>query len=189
MRSIVFDIETIQIEEGSFDASNMELTICCTYDSETDTYDSFLKEDLPRLWQLFEQADALVGYNSDHFDIPVLNKYYPGDLAKMHSIDLLKDIHASLGRRIKLDAVAEGTLGAKKSGHGSQAMVWWKQGDIDSLRKYCLKDVELTKRVFDYMREHGSVKYKELGKNREIKIDTSKWLAGDTKPLTFTLGF
>lgn len=189
MRSIVFDIETIQIEEGSFDTANMELTICCTYDSATDTYDSFFKEDLPRLWQLFEQADAIVGYNSDHFDIPILNKYYPGDLTRIRSIDIIKTVHEALGRRIKLDAIAEATLGTKKSGHGSQAMVWWRQGDIDSLRKYCLKDVEITKRIFDYMLEHGSFKFKELGKTREIKVDTSKWLAGDTKPLTFTLGF
>lgn len=189
MRSVVFDIETVQIRPGSFDADNMELTICCTYDSGADAYDSFLKEDLPRLWKLFEQADAVVGYNSDHFDIPVLDKYYPGDLAKIRSIDLMKDIQAALGRRIKLDAVAEGTLGAKKSGHGAQAMRWWKQGDVASLRKYCLKDVELTKRVFDYMLEHGSVKYKELGKTREIKVDTSGWLAAGARPLTFTLGF
>mgnify|MGYP001580926639 FL=1 len=189
MRSVVFDIETVQIRPGSFDADNMEMTICCTYDSATDSYDSFLKEDLPRLWQLFEQADAVVGYNSDHFDIPVLNKYYPGDLAKIRSIDLMKDIQISLGRRIKLDLVAEGTLSAKKSGHGSQAGVWWRKGDIESLRKYCLKDVELTKRLFDYMLANGSVKYKELGKMHEIKVDTAHWLAQEARPLTFTLGF
>ena len=52
-----------------------------------------------------------------------------------------------------------------------------------------MKDVELTKKIFDYMLEKGSVKYTELGSVREVKIDTSKWLTQETKPMTFTLGF
>ena len=116
MRIITFDIETIgEFRNGPRAFENLELTICCIHDSETDSYDSFLKEDLPRLWKIFEHTDALVGFNSDHFDIPILNKYYPGDLSKIRSIDLLKEISAVLGRRVRLDAVAEGTLDRKRA--------------------------------------------------------------------------
>ena len=191
MRIVTFDIETIGgMGRGAWKPEDLELTICCTHDSETDTYDSFLKEDLPRLWKLLETTDALVGYNSDHFDIPILNKYYPGDLMKIKSIDLLKEVQAVLGRRIKLDTIAEGTLGKKKIADGRQAMVWWKEGNIKKLREYCLKDVEITKRVFDHALEHNTLFFKELGAKKEIKLDTSNWLTeSPSSALTQTLGF
>lgn len=193
VRIITFDIETYgEFGSGAKAFEHLELTICCIHDSETDSYDSFLKEDLPRLWKILEHTDALVGFNSDHFDIPILNKYYPGDLTKILSIDLLKEISEKLGRRVRLDAIAEGTLGTKKSGHGLQAMQWWKEGNIKKLREYCLKDVEITRKVFDYALQHGSLKFKELGIKKDVKLDTSKWLiAGErsTATLTKTLGF
>lgn len=193
MRIVTFDIETIgEFRNGPRAFENLELTICCIHDSETNSYDSFLKEDLPRLWKILEHTDALVGFNSDHFDIPILNKYYPGDLTKIRSIDLLKEISDVLGRRVRLDAIAEGTLGSKKSASGLQAMQWWKEGNIDALRKYCLKDVEITKKVFDYALKNGMLTFKELGIKKEVKLDTSKWLTAPASPtatLTKTLGF
>lgn len=191
MRIITFDIETYgTFGSGPRALDNMELTICCIHDSETDQYDSFLKEDLPRLWKVLEHTDLLVGYNSDHFDIPVLNKYYPGDLTKIRSLDLLKEISAGLGRRVRLDSVAEGTLGTKKSGQGIQAMQWWKEGNIKKLRDYCLKDVEITKKIFDHALKNGALTFKELGIKKEVKLDTSKWLTTNApSALTRTLGF
>ena len=191
MRIVTFDIETTgPLGSGPRALDELELTICCIHDSQTDSYDSFLKEDLPRLWKILEHTDALVGYNSDHFDIPILNKYYPGDLSKIRSIDLLKEISNVLGRRVRLDAVAEGTLGAKKNGSGIQAMQWWKSGEIDKLREYCLHDVEITKKVFDYALQNGMLKFKELGIKKEVKLDTSKWLSqSPAAKLTKTLGF
>jgi DEAD/DEAH box helicase domain-containing protein len=189
MRIITFDIETVGAMRGGFDPSQLELTICCIHDSETDTYDSFLKEDLPRLWKILETADMLVGYNSDHFDIPILNKYYSGELTNIKSLDLMKEVQSVLGRRIKLDAIAAGTLGTKKSGSGLDAITWWKEGNIKKLRDYCIKDVEITKRIFDYARDNGSIKFKELGSTQEVKLDTSAWFTPAAKPMTFSLGF
>ena len=166
------------------------MTICCIHNSETDSYDSFLKEDLPRLWKILENTDTLVGFNSDHFDIPILNKYYPGDLTKIRSIDILKEISNVRGRRVRLDAVAEGTLGTKKNGHGLQAMQWWKEGNITKLRDYCLKDVEITKKIFEYALTNNMLKFRELGIKKEVKLDTSKWLLeSPAAKLTKTLGF
>jgi len=189
MRTIVFDIETVGELGGAWKPEDLELTICCVYDSGTDQYYSYLKEDLPQLWKILEHADVLVGYNSDHFDIPVLNKYYPGDLTRMKSIDIMKEVQSSIGRRIKLDSIAEGTLGKKKSADGRMAMVWWKEGNIKKLRDYCLKDVEITKLIFDHALAHNRLMYKELGQKKEIKLDTSRWLTGETAALTHTLGF
>ena len=78
MRTITFDIETFgEFGSGARAYDNIELTICCIHDSETDSYDSFLKEDLPRLWKILEHTDLLVGYNSDHFDIPIRVAHAP----------------------------------------------------------------------------------------------------------------
>lgn len=191
-RIIVFDIETANqfSDVGSHDPAALTLSLLGMYDSHTDSYDSFLEPELPRLWKILEQADILVGYNSDHFDIPLLNKYYPGDLTKMKSLDLLKEIYDVLGRRIKLDDIAAGTLGEGKSSHGLQAVKWWREGKVEEVRKYCLKDVEITKRVFDYAMKNKSLKYKELGKIKELKINTDHWLTTEgSSALTHTLGF
>ena len=191
MRTIVFDIETANWfgETGSSDPADLKIALVCAHDSETDSYDSYLENELPRLWKKIEGADVLVGYNSDHFDIPLLNKYYPGDLSNIRSLDLMKEIHNVIGRRIKLDSVAEATLGEGKSGDGLQSLRWWRAGEVDKVRDYCIKDVELTKRLYEYAMKNGALKYKELGETREVKLDTSKWHVGASGSLTHTLGF
>ena len=190
MRIVVFDIETSNwmSDTGSGDPADLDIAIVCSYDSETDTYRSFLEPELPELWKILERTDVLVGYNSDHFDIPLLNKYYPGDLTRIKSLDLMQEVYAALGRRLKLDAIAEGTLGEKKSADGAQSLRWWRAGEVEKVRAYCLKDVEITKKIFDYALEHGSVKYAELGKIREVKLNISQWLSAGAKPMTFTIG-
>lgn len=190
MRTIVFDIETANefSEVGTYDATALTISVVGIYDSETDSYQCFEEHEFPQLWKIIEQADILVGFNSDHFDIPLLNKYYPGDLTQIKSVDLLKEIANSLGRRVRLDAVAEGTLGTKKSGHGLEALRWWREGKKDKVRAYCLKDVEITKRIYDHALEHGSLKYRELGKTKEVAIDTSQWRTKKSSALTQTLG-
>ncbi|HWB34196.1 MAG TPA: ribonuclease H-like domain-containing protein [Candidatus Paceibacterota bacterium] len=190
MRRITFDIETMGEFRGNGDFSNQEVTVVGVHDSETDTYSSYLKEDLPQLWPLMESADLLIGYNSDHFDIPILNKYYAGDLSKIKSIDLLKEVKNVLGRRLKLDSIAQATLGTGKSGHGLDAVKWWAEGKVDLVRKYCLDDVRITKEIYDYAKKHGSLKYKDFDGIREIKLDTSSWEAPTGgASLTHTLPF
>ncbi len=191
MNYIVFDIETANWlgENGVSDLKDLKVALVGTYESATDSYDSFLEADFPRLWQLFERAELLVGYNSDHFDIPILNKYYPGDLSKIKSLDLLKEVHASAGRRLKLDSLAEATLGERKSASGMQSLEWWRKGEVEKVREYCLKDVEITKKIMDYALKHGVVKYKDFGALRDVKLDTSNWLSANSAPLTKTLGF
>ena len=189
MRVVTFDIETANWmqEAGSFD--NLNIALVGIHDSETNEYSSYLEPELGKLWKILEQTDILVGYNSDHFDIPLLNKYYPGDLTRIKSLDILKEVHVVLGRRIKLDTIAEATLGAKKSASGAQSLIWWRAGEVDKVRQYCLKDVEITRKIFDYALKTGSIKYKELGTTREVKLDTSKWMEPASKSLTFTMGF
>ena len=189
MRLVTFDIETANwLGEGRTGPADLQIALVGLHDSETG-YHSYLENELSDMWPILEKTDILIGYNSDHFDIPLLNKYYPGDLTKIKSLDIMNEVYATLGRRLRLDAIAEGTLGKKKSGHGGQSIVWWRNGEIEKVRKYCLKDVELTKDLFDYALQNGSLKYKELGTTNEIKLNTSKWLVQEAKPMTFSMGF
>ena len=191
MKKIVFDIETRNLfqDVGSNDPSALDISVVCIYDYETDTYKSFLQEDLGSLWPILENADMLITYNGDHFDIPLLGKYYPGDLTKIKSLDLLKEVKKSLGFRLKLDSIAQATLGTGKSGHGLEAVTWWKNGEIDKLIKYCTDDVKVTKDVYDYALKNGILKYKDGPTVKDIKLDTKDWETKEANAMTFTMGF
>jgi DEAD/DEAH box helicase domain-containing protein len=133
-----------------------------------------------------------VTWNGEHFDIPILNKYYPGDLSKIKSLDLMKEVQLVLGRRLKLDTVAEATLGKNKSGNGLEAIEWWNKGEIDKLIHYCIEDVKITRELYDYALANGCLKYKDLGSGgaiKTIKLDTSKWQELEKNAMTFTLPF
>lgn len=190
MRRVTFDIETIGTFQQSGDFSNLEVSVVGVYDSETKKLLSFVKEEFTQLWPILESADILVGYNSEHFDIPILNKYYAGDLTKIKSVDLLKEVKNSLGRRLKLDNLAEATLGKGKSGNGLDAVTWWEQGLHDKVRQYCMDDVKITDDLYLYAKKHGKLKYRDYDGVREIKLDTSKWEdSPEGGALTHTLPF
>lgn len=177
MREITFDIETANAFPtlSRNDLSRMELAVVAIHDSETGEYSSYSKEELTKLWPILETADMLIGYNSNSFDIPLLNNYYPGDLTQIRSLDLLVEVQNALGRRLRLQSLAEGTLKAKKSGDGLQSVRWWQEGLYDKVREYCIQDVRLTRKLYDYALENGSLKYKDLKDTKTIKIDTSLW--------------
>ena len=191
MKKIVFDIETSNTfqDVASTDPTALDLSVVCIYDYETDKYQSFTKETLSELWPIFEKADMIIGFNSDHFDIPILNKYYSGDLTKIKSLDLMKDIKKSLGRRIKLDTIAEATLGRNKTGHGLEALVWWRNGEKQKVIDYCMEDVKITKDIYEYALKNKSLKYLDGKIIKEIKIDTTNWDKKEDSKMTFTLPF
>lgn len=191
MRRVVFDIETRNVFEdvGKADPTLLDISLVGVYDYDTDQYSSYLVEDLPKLWSILENADQLITFNGDHFDIPLLNKYYHGDLSRIRSLDLLVEMRNALGRRIGLGNIASSTLGVGKSSNGLQAVEWWKKGDIDSIRKYCLQDVKVTKEVYEYALQHGKLKYKDGDKIQNVIIDTSKWNNINSQAMTFSLPF
>lgn len=192
MRKVVFDVETknmFQEVGGKGDPTALDISLVVAYDSETDVYECFLEEDFPRLWHLIEKADMLIGYNSDHFDIPLLNKYYEGDLSAIKSLDLLAEIKKVLGKRIRLDSVAEGTLGVKKSGDGLEAIRWWRQGEVDKVKKYCEDDVRITKEIYDFARKNNFLKYKDFAGMQTIPLNTENWETKGNGALNHTLPF
>ena len=192
MKKIVFDIETSNIfqDVGSNNPADLSISIVGIYEYEGDRYSTFTQEEFGKLWPILENDDMFITFNGDHFDIPLLNKYYQGDLFKIKSLDILKEMHKSAGRRMKLDQIAEGTLGINKSGHGLDAIKWWKNGEVDKVKKYCLEDVRITKDVYEYALKNGKLIFKEGPNLNEVKLDTSNWETLPTSSaLNYTLPF
>jgi len=171
---VVLDIETANTfqDVGKYDPTLLKVSLVGTYSYATNSYESFLEPDLPKLWRLLESADRIIGFNIMHFDFPVLNSYYPGDLTTFPSLDLMVEIEKVIGFRLKLDHVAQMCLGTGKSGNGLQAIEFFKRGEIDKLRDYCLQDVKVTKEVYEYGVANKFVKYRDrLGQVLNAPVD------------------
>ena len=158
-REIVFDIETV----GDIrDYLSMKITMVSIYEYEHDAYRSFDENQLGQLWPILEKAERIIGYNSEHFDVPILNRQYAGDLTQIPHLDLLKVIKEMSGKRYKLDDIAKATLQISKSADGLAAMKWYEEGKIDKLREYCEQDVKVTKDVYEYGKKNKMLYYNTL---------------------------
>ncbi len=191
MHKIVLDLETKNSfqDVGRREPAALDLSLVGIYDSETDSYRSFLECELPRLWPILERADLVVGFNILHFDFPILAKYYHGNISALRSLDLMKEVERVLGHRISLDALAEATLGTNKSASGLDAIAWWRAGEIEKIRRYCLDDVRITRELYEYALAHGALSYRAQGERRSIPLDTSRWEAqsATATPMTLTM--
>src|SRR3989344_3828683 len=155
-REVVFDIETV----GDIrNLANLKVTVVSIYEYEHDRYRSFDEHTLSELWPILERAERIIGYNSMHFDVPVLQNNYHGDLSRIPHLDLLKVIKESTGSRFKLNDIAKATLQIEKSADGLQAMQWYAEGKIDQIKKYCEQDVRVTKEVYEYGRKNKMLYY------------------------------
>jgi DEAD/DEAH box helicase domain-containing protein len=196
---VVFDIETQNtFADVGNDFKKLKVSVVSIYRSDTDSYESFVESELSKLWPILEKADRVIGFNSEHFDLPVLNNYYLGDLLKLPHLDILKKVKESLGIRIKLADLAEATLdNITKSADGLQAIRWWKEGKIDEIKKYCEQDVRVTKELYDFGVKNKQLFYKNLtGEILPFAIDFSlplvvatSGVASSSSAINFTLPF
>lgn len=168
-REVVLDIETRNTfqDVGAYNPALLKVSLVGVYFYETDTFESFLEEDLPKLWPRLERANRIIGYNHIGFDMPCLQQYYAGDLLKLPLCDIMVELSNRIGFRVKLDDVAHATLGVGKSGHGLQAVEYWKNGEIEKLRDYCLQDVRVTRDVYEHMLLHGELKFHDRAGNAQ----------------------
>jgi DEAD/DEAH box helicase domain-containing protein len=191
-RVVTFDIETRKSAEevgGWHHADRMRVSVAVAHDSTHDEYHVFDEGRVSELVELLESADLVVGFNHLAFDYRVLSAYTPRDLRRTtNSYDLLVAVRGALGHRLKLADIAEATLGETKTGDGLQALEWWAKGDIATLTKYCRKDVEITRRLFEHARENGHLLFDREGVGRlrvPLEIDLAALAARKHKPSRF----
>ena len=101
--------------------------------------------------QRFDDAAVLVAYNGRAFDMRVLRRYY-GEGAeadarwKAHCQKLIDPMEAVVGvakRRVRMEAVARANGHGGKNGDGRRAPEMYARGQLEQLRRYCERDVEL----------------------------------------------
>lgn len=173
---IVLDVETKKTfgEVGGLQSNHhlLGISFAGVYSYSQQKYFGFLEKDLPVLEKiLLRERPQIIGFNTKGFDNKVLQPYFKRlDLSDLPQLDILEEITNELGFRIKLDSVAQATIGEGKSGTGLDAIRYYKEKDFDSLAKYCLDDVRITKDIYEYGRNHGRLFYIGGGIKRAIKI-------------------
>lgn len=175
MGEVVFDIETKEsfAEVGSSKVTDLSISVVGLYIYDEDRFMTFRESQLKEFWQIIERCSCLIGYNSVHFDVPILEKYYGSSLKHIQQLDLLQRIRDSLGHRLKLDDVAKATLNVQKSGHGLQAVEWYKQGEIEKIEKYCLDDVRITRDIYEFGKKNKQLFYPDFEGIKPFPVDFS----------------
>ncbi len=173
LKKIVLDLETQKefAEVGGRGKNHLlKISVCGIYDYSTKKYSIYEEHEIPKLAGILQTADQIIGYNIKDFDFEVLQPYLNFDIFEIPYCDLLQEVAAVLGHRIKLEDIAQGTIGMGKSGNGKQAIMFWKNGRLDLLKKYCLDDVKVTKMVYDYALTNQKLLYRDFFKMKEIKL-------------------
>ena len=156
--TLVFDIETQNFftDVGWDNFTALRISVVGVYSYARDKYFCFEEHEMEALAELFLGANKIVGFASNRYDIPVLNLYFQKlknrgalNLWQRERVDLLDEIERVCGSRVSLARLAEANLGIKKEHHGSEAGGMFERGEIEELKKYCLKDVEITKNLYD----------------------------------------
>lgn len=166
MLQVILDVETKKTfdEVGGFfpDRLGISFVGVCVRDGLSGAGEmmGFFEQDLPDLFPLLEKADVVIGFNIDGFDMQTLVPYYSADITKIPTLDIMMRIKDTVGHRISLDAVAQETLGAGKSGDGLDAILYYRNQEWDKLKKYCLRDVEVTRDIYDFGLKKGQIKFR-----------------------------
>lgn len=166
MLQVILDVETQKSfdEVGGYFPDRLGISyvgVCLRQDySSEGELRGYWEKDLPELFKLLEQADMVVGFNIESFDMQTMVPYYSGDITQIPLLDLFTRIKKSAGHRIGLDAVAKETLGAGKSGDGLDAIKYYRTKQFELLEQYCLQDVKVTRDIYDFGLRKGLVKFK-----------------------------
>lgn len=187
---IVLDLETQHSFRQYSNPQDLKVSVVGIYDYKDQAGKVFREKDLNRLFPILERASYIIGYNISHFDLPVLQRYYPGDVSQFAVFDILKEIKEKVGRRLSLDEVVFATLKKKKSGHGLLAIDYYRERNWQALESYCLDDVLLTKELFEYGVDQGKIFYLEGTDKVSIKVDWRRYLDhSGNKNISLTLPF
>ena len=159
---IVLDIETQNLFSdvgGKENLAKLLLSVVGAYSYANNSFLTFTEKELPAFENLLKRTDLIIGFNINHFDLPVLQKYLSIDLSKIPTLDIMDEVVNTMGHRVSLDDLVINTLGKRKSANGLLAVEYFKQGRMDELKKYCLDDVRLTRDLYAHGLKHNEIKF------------------------------
>ena len=159
---LVIDLETQHSfeEVGGRDRLDaLKVSVLGLYSYAADQFRIYRESELDALLPLFSSASLIIGFNLRRFDYPVLAPYLPLAFDQLPTLDLMEEVTNALGHRVSLDSLADATLGAKKTGHGLDAIKYFRAGEFERLSDYCLTDVRLTRDLYEFGAQHGELYY------------------------------
>jgi DEAD/DEAH box helicase domain-containing protein len=165
-RVVFFDLETQKTAQdvGGWENKHlMRVSVAVVHDSTTGENHHFGEVQVDDLVRTLRRADLVVGFNIRSFDYRVLSAYGGDELEGIPTFDILEDVQRRLGFRLSLDHLASRTLGECKIADGLQAVAWFREGRMEELRAYCQKDVEITRRLFEFGCTNGYLIYETRG--------------------------
>lgn len=173
-REVIFDLETKKLfsDIQDDDPGKLGVSIVSMYIRELDEslneirgeLKSFWEEEFGQIWEHFQTADRIIGFNTFGFDVPALAPYANFPFNKLKHFDIMDEVKKILGHRLSLNAIATQTLNAEKIDSGVNAVLYFQKGDKESLAKlksYCEADVLITKDVYDHALAHKHLLYKD----------------------------
>ncbi|MFA6304499.1 MAG: ribonuclease H-like domain-containing protein [Patescibacteria group bacterium] len=170
---LVLDLETKKSFDdvgGHQNCHLLEVSVCGIYSYSRNQFRAFREEEFKEMGEWLKAASLIIGFNSKSFDFAVLQPYYKFNLSKLPHLDILEEVNLALGHRLKLESLAQSTLGEGKSGSGLDALKYYRDKDWDTLIKYCLDDVRITRDVYEYGKKHGHLWYESQGRRLPIPI-------------------
>jgi DEAD/DEAH box helicase domain-containing protein len=176
MDIVYFDLETQRTanDVGGWDRKHeMGMSLGVTYSTRDGIYEIFGEDQAEGLVRRLQRADLVVGFNHIRFDYDVLMAYTVLDLREnLISFDLLLELEKVVGHRLKLEDVAQATLGVGKIADGLDAIKWWREGKVLEIAKYCCFDVKVTRLVHEYGVKNKEVFYRDrVGRTQRIAVD------------------
>ena len=175
MNIVYFDLESQKLfqEVGGREPSKLLLACGVTWSTERNDFTVYWEKDAQALIAELKSADRVIGFNIISFDYEVLKPYAPNEnFRAFRSTYMLQDIHRVLAFRLSLDSIAKASLGVSKSADGIQSVEWFKNGELDKVTEYCKADVDITRRVYEFGRDHGFVNYySKLGSKLNVRVN------------------
>ncbi|KKU51361.1 MAG: hypothetical protein A3A28_02045 [Candidatus Sungbacteria bacterium RIFCSPLOWO2_01_FULL_47_32] len=177
MKTIVLDVETKKSFDdvgGRDNLTALGVSVAGAYFYETDSFYAYEEHELPAFEARLEEAELVIGFNINNFDWPVLQPYFKTlNVLQVPTLDIFDDVTAKLGHRISLNALAIATLNSKKSSDGLQALQWFKEGRIAEVKEYCLKDVAITRDLYEYGKKNGALYFESKFGNQKRAVPVS----------------
>lgn len=164
---LVFDTEAKDVMP---DFRDNGVSYVGVFRSDEGVLKGYFENELDNFIKDLEEADEIVGYNILGYDIPVLERYFSLDWKSKKIIDIFAILVEEYGLYLKLDNIAHATLGEGKNAHGLEAVRFYKLGQLDKLKEYCDNDVDITRRIYEFLLENNCIYYFD-GIGEKVKLD------------------